>query len=191
MYFGNYFKSWYFHVVLDAVQVNTSLPLSKPHLNTALKLFDFFFLNPFNTSALPNSRSAIQCSLLQPTLPWGLCLHPHPAAQVVTFLSAPYHCHAPLLETGARRLKTHSFSWDFHLFAPSSLPLLCVNISWAEAGGKALVFTLLAVYSLKQELHSEAAEGRRMFKIEVFLTFCWTYFFETKISFEMSASTDS
>lgn len=57
------------------------------------------------------------------------------------------------------------------------------------------MFTLLAVYSMKQELYSEAAEGRRMFKIEVFLTFlsffCWTYFFEAKISFEMLALADS
>lgn len=61
------------------------------------------------------------------------------------------------------------------------------------------MFTLLAVYSMKQELYSEAAEGRRMFKIEVFLTFLsfgllfffWTYFFETKISFEMLALADS
>lgn len=139
MSFGNYFKSWYFHIVLDPVQVNASLPLSKPHLNTALKLFDFFFF-----FLIPSIPQLFQIQGLQyntasssPLSPGDLCLHPHPAAQVVTFLSAPYHCHTPLLETGARRLKTHSFSWDFHLFAPSSLPLLCVNISWAQGGGKA------------------------------------------------------
>lgn len=61
-----------------------------------------------------------------------------------------------LLETGARRLKTHSFSWDFHLFAPSSLPLLCVNISWAQGGGKALAVPVhTAVYREKQEFPSQ------------------------------------
>lgn len=61
-----------------------------------------------------------------------------------------------LLETGARRLKPHSFSWDFCLFAPSSLPLLCVNISWAQGGGKELPLPVLtAVYREKQELPSQ------------------------------------
>lgn len=63
MYFGNYFKSWYFHVVLDAVQVNTSLPLSKPHLNTALKLFDFFFFK--SLQYLSSSKFKV-CNTMQP-----------------------------------------------------------------------------------------------------------------------------
>lgn len=104
-------------------------------------------------------------------LPGDLCLHPHPAAQVVAFLSAPYHCHTPLLETGARRLKTHSFSWDFHLFAPSSLPLLCVNISRAEGGGKARSWSWCLLFTVRNRSFiwgTAVSGGRRMLNTQRF-----------------------
>lgn len=161
MSFGNYFKSWYFHIVLDPVQVNGSLPLSKPHLNTALKLFDFFFFffNPFNTSALPNSRSAIQHSLLQPTLPWGPL---PPSTSCCPGCNIPFctlslshsppgnRCKKiknPLIQLGFSSVCTFLFA------TPMCQHLLSTR--WWEG---ALMFTLLAVYSVKQELYSEGQQ---------------------------------
>lgn len=107
--------------------VNTSFPLLN---STAFKFLNAFV---FNITALSNSRSEIMMrapALHSPSpLPMELAPPPTsccPGCNIPFCTPSLSHC---LLETGARRLKTHSFSWDFHLFAPSSLPLLDVNIS--------------------------------------------------------------
>lgn len=101
--------------------------------------------------------NASSCSSLpHPSPPLGLVPPPTSGCPGCNIPFCTLSLSHSLLETGARRLKTHSFSWDFHLFAPSSLPLLYVNISQAEGDGKALCqFTLFAVYSKKQEVYSE------------------------------------
>lgn len=43
------------------------------------------------------------------------------------------------------------FSWDFHLFSPSSLPLLYVNKSWAEGSGKLCLSLFYAISNLECE----------------------------------------
>lgn len=74
--------------------------------------------------------NASSCSSLpHPSPPLGLVPPPTSCCPGCNIPFCTLSLSHSLLETGARRLKTHSFSWDFHLFAPSSLPLLYVNIS--------------------------------------------------------------
>lgn len=90
-------------------------------------------------------------SLPHPSPPLGLVPPPTSCCPGCNIPFCTLSLSHSLLETGARRLKTHSFSWDFHLFAPSSLPLLYVNISWAEGGGKARSLSVHSVCCLQWE----------------------------------------